>query len=911
MNWAFGLICAVIGAAVAEGAGALAGFAIGWLFATAMKLRTRLDALEKRLAAGEPARATVVAAPPVRVAEAPRAPEPAVEAPVEPVLAPAAARAAPPPSVTATITPEPSPAIATPSPELAAAREAMPPPAAPIVEPKAPRAPDWFDRLGGLIKAWFTEGNVPVKVGIVVLFFGVAAALKYAVDQGFLTVPIEVRLGAIAAAAIAALVFGWRQRLAKPAFGLSLQGGAIGVLLLTVFAAYRLYALLPSGIAFGLVVVIVAGAALLAVLQDAVALAVLGFAGGYLAPVLISTGSGNHVALFTYYALLNAAVFFIAWIRPWRALNLVGFVFTFAIGALWGAKYYRAEHFATVEPFLVLFFAFYLAIPVLYALRQPMDRRGFVDGTLVFGMPLLAFPLQAAMLEGDRMGLAYSALIVAAVYALLTWWLLRQAATRLLGQSFALLAVGFATLAVPLALSARWTATTWAIEGVALVWLGLRQRRLLPQATGLLLQLMAAGAFVLSAFDSSFSIDDSEPVVLNGEYLSAVLLALAAYATSWLYERAEGHRALVWMTFLAASFWWFVSGAIEVERLDPRIDPVVSLLVFLGASAAIAALLRRPLAWPMLGWPIAAVALSGIVLAAAAEDELGHPFGNGGGVGWLAWFAGTLLGLWVQRDEVRRRVSAAHIGFLATLALVFGFEARELALSTDPPLGEGWFVPAFGVPLALLLFATWRSTAARWPLGEGFERHERVWYALAGGALALLWFMSLFSNGDPAPIAFIPLLNPLELAQLAVLVLLVRLAMVELAPDRTALAILAGGAAFVFVTVAALRGVHHLGGVPWSEALLDSRLAQAVLSITWSTIGMLAWIFGSKRRERGVWLAGAVLMGIVLAKLVLVDRQYLGNMTGIVAFLAVGALLVAVGYFAPSPPRERPAEANA
>jgi len=267
--------------------------------------------------------------------------------------------------------------------------------------------------------------------------------------------------------------------------------------------------------------------------------------------------------------------------------------------------------------------------------------------------------------------------------------------------------------------------------------------------------------------------------------------------------------------------------------------------------------------------------------------------------------------LWVQRDEVRRRVSATHIGVLATLALVLGFEARELALSTEPPLGEGWFVPAFGVPLALLLFATWRTAFARWPLAGGFVRHEKLWYALAGGTLALLWFMSLFSNGDPAPLAFVPLLNPLELAQLAVLVLLVRLAMVELALERGALATLAGGAAFAFVTVASLRAVHHLGEVPWSEALLDSRLAQAVLSIVWTAIGMAAWIFGSKRRERGVWLAGAVLMGIVLLKLVAVDRQYLGNITGIVAFLAVGGLLVAVGWFAPSPPRDRPVEANA
>src|SRR6185312_1977084 len=109
----------------------------------------------------------------------------------------------------------------------------------------------------------------------------------------------------------------WRQRKLRPAFGLSLQGGGLGVMLMTVFAAYKMYSLLPPTMAFALVVVLVAGSALLAVLQDAVVLAALGFLGGYLAPVLISTGSHDHVALFTYYALLNAAVFGVSWKRSW------------------------------------------------------------------------------------------------------------------------------------------------------------------------------------------------------------------------------------------------------------------------------------------------------------------------------------------------------------------------------------------------------------------------------------------------------------------------------------------------------------------------------------------------------------------------------------------------------------------
>ncbi len=119
---------------------------------------------------------------------------------------------------------------------------------------------------------------------------------------------------------------------------------------------------------------------------------------GFAAPILISTGSGNHVVLFSYYALLNLAIFAIAWKKPWRALNLLGFAFTLVIGTAWGVLRYEPALRDTTEPFLVIFFAIYLAIPILYAWRRGKDEpahRDFVDGTLVFGNPLIAFALQA------------------------------------------------------------------------------------------------------------------------------------------------------------------------------------------------------------------------------------------------------------------------------------------------------------------------------------------------------------------------------------------------------------------------------------------------------------------------------------------------------------------------------------
>ena len=82
----------------------------------------------------------------------------------------------------------------------------------PPPRPQRPPPPDIFANAFNWVRGWFTEGNVPVKIGMLVLFFGVASLLKYASDQGWVQVPIELRLAAVAAAAIAGLVFAWRQR---------------------------------------------------------------------------------------------------------------------------------------------------------------------------------------------------------------------------------------------------------------------------------------------------------------------------------------------------------------------------------------------------------------------------------------------------------------------------------------------------------------------------------------------------------------------------------------------------------------------------------------------------------------------------------------------------------------------------
>src|SRR6185436_8543586 len=103
-----------------------------------------------------------------------------------------------------------------------------------------------------------------------------------------------------------------------------------------------------------------------------------------------------------------------------------------------------------------------------------------VDGTLVFGAPLIAFGLQTTLVRDIEYGAAFSALTVSALYVLLAKALYspQRENIRLLVEAFIALGVVFATLAIPLALDGRWTSATWALEGAAILWIGLRQSRL-------------------------------------------------------------------------------------------------------------------------------------------------------------------------------------------------------------------------------------------------------------------------------------------------------------------------------------------------------------------------------------------------------------------------------------------------
>lgn len=780
--------------------------------------------------------------------------------------------------------------------------------------PIKPAEPNFIERGFAYVKDWLFGGNTLVRSGIVILFIGISFLLKLAVDNGF--IPIEFRLTAVALGGIALLVLGWRLRNKRTEYAWALQGGGIGILYLTIFATLKLYALIPAGPAFTLLAAIAFLSAFIAVKQSALPLAILGFTGGFLAPVLTSTGSGSHVALFSYYLVLNLAIAFVAFHKSWRPLNVLGWFFTFIIGTLWGAKNYIPEHFATTEPFLIIFFLLFTGIAVLFAHRQAAKASDYVDATLVFGTPLVAFSLQYALLKDSHFGLAYSALALGIFYIGLAWWVLtrKRDTLQFLGECFIALGIGFITLTLPLALDGRWTSAAWAVEGVGLLWVGLKQNRTFPILSGLALQLLAAFAFI-----KGWGLTGYSGISNQNMYLGVGFIALSGWACGALWNKYRPEKKALLTSALAlwGWAWWVASGLTAIDELLPNKLYGHFVLIFIAATSLLLPVVSRYFKWPKLA-SLSALLLPVLAFATLFEASGGlriyyqtHPFAH---YGYLAWPFALLTYAWLIDSAAvpNKTWLRAPLVWISAIIGVLEWQYQIGQFLNESSVWKeiGWAI----VPILIVLGIT------RWQFGKTrtlsslqlANAHTWAWTGSVPLVLFLgLWFfwMSLNSSGNAAPLPYVPLINPLDITLLATLLLLFiwhRAVSKHLDKLKGALHIIASVAGFTLLNGILLRTLHHWIGTPfqWASIFTNSTV-QMSFTFLWGITAFTLMLLAHQRAQRQLWLVGAGLMGIVVAKLFLLDLSQTGSVERIASFIGAGLMLLVMGYFAPIPPAQQ------
>ncbi len=910
---AFSFLGAVLGGAMGGDDEMLFGLAIGFLFARVRlaqlhakslvahvaEMTDRLDRLEHL---ADTAPASVEGRDDVRGAT-PQPGEPATTAPAadgRPTSGEAIGAPAPRPAPTPT-PPSPPPRVA-------------PPPGLPA-EPPGPTA---VDRAIAAMRELLLGGNTVVRGGILVLLVGVTLLARWAAEHSLF--PIEARLALAALIGLALTGVGFWLREERPAFGTTLQGGGLAALYVVCFIAYRLFELVPVGLAFGLFVVIAAAGGTLAVLQRALPLIVIASLGGFLAPILASTGSGNHVALFSYYLVLNASIAGIAFLRSWRVLNLLAFVCTYGVASAWGVLSYEPDKLASTLPFVFAFMILFTGEALLFAWRQPPKLRGVVDGTLVFGTPLVSLLALARILSDVEMGLAMATSAMALFYAGIAVWLWRTApdTLRQLAEAFVALGIGLATMAVPFAFEdSPTTAIIWALEGAGIHWIGVRQSRAIARVTGLALQPLAALAFVIW-----LEMNGEAPTqwIVNGRFLSALALAFAGFAIGREADR-EGseERGPFWAFAQAAGVWglgWWLYGAVwDLTDFFPADYVKAAVIAMLGLTAVALQAGARALEW-QTGRLVSLLLLPVTALGLLEALDFEPSVLSGGG--WLAWPL-CLAGLYHVVRAVESqwtpwtpRAHAVWLWLTAAFAAsaLFGLADHTLALGVD------WRVAGIGLGFVAV------ASTTLWAVERGvdaFGRFPRDQILLGAGpvllaSIALAFVSNFVGEGATRPLPYLPILNPVDVTTLFIAVTALRwwrslwgIDAEEIFDEyRQPIAVGCALLAFAWLNAVLVRSVVQWADIPHrAEPLWESTPLQVCLSIAWTLVGFAGMWLSTRRGLRKAWMAFAGLLAVTVVKLFVVDLSQLTTGAKIGTFLVVGVLLLIVGYLSPVPPDER------
>jgi len=205
---------------------------------------------------------------------------------------------------------------AAPAPEPAAAAMVIDLAPDDVLEEEAARA----ESLGGLFER-LVAGRLLIWLGGVALVLAAVFLIRYSIEVGLVTP--EARMTGAAIFGFVLLAAGEYARAGRfaddPRFAQALVGAGLAVLYATAYGSHVLYGLIGTGGASAAMLAVTAAALLLS-LRHGAPTAVMGLIGGFLTPVLVGNSNSGAVPLLAYLALLDLAVFAIAWRRGWTWL---------------------------------------------------------------------------------------------------------------------------------------------------------------------------------------------------------------------------------------------------------------------------------------------------------------------------------------------------------------------------------------------------------------------------------------------------------------------------------------------------------------------------------------------------------------------------------------------------------------
>jgi uncharacterized membrane protein len=387
---------------------------------------------------------------------------------------------------------------------------------------------EWWSRLEVEVgKRWLTWAGALILVASASFF------LKYAFDQGWLGAAARV-LFSVAGGLVLLGAGLWSLTRRMPALGQGLCGAGLAVIYAALYSAFAYYNLTSQPVAFILLAMVTIGGVALALAYDAMAIGVLATIGGYLAPVLVASGSANpHEVLFAYLLLLNLGVLAVALFKRWQLLDALALLGSSLLIAGWLHRCYSPEQYAVVVLWLTAFFALFMLVPFAFHLRTAQPTT----------LPRFLLALAAAMLtvsgayfvlrDGHWPLLGIFTLALSGCYLLLAVAFKLRLPTDVRSHSgFLALSIALLTYCIPLLLGVNGAIIGWAIEAPVLLFFGYSFRSPLTRHSTPAVLAVALGVLLGKHWPLH---TQAFQIFANPQFIAAACIPLAAWACAALH----------------------------------------------------------------------------------------------------------------------------------------------------------------------------------------------------------------------------------------------------------------------------------------------------------------------------------------------------------------------------------------
>jgi uncharacterized membrane protein len=378
------------------------------------------------------------------------------------------------------------------------------------------------------------------RVGMLAMIFGVGFLLKYSFDNNLIGETGRVMLGMLSGVLFLAAGEYLSRRDDMRLYSRVLTGGGLAILYLSVYAAYSFYKLIPQLPAFAVFAAVTTTGITLSVRYNALVVAMIAMIGGFLTPLMLSTGENRAVELFSYILLLDVGALIVCYRRRWLLLNVLSLVLTILTYLLWHEGFYTPDQ-------QLLAFGITTAFFVLYGVSSLVKGRGFdpygnlydhiVTNALIL-LYLLSFVAQNGGvnewdLKGFVLGLSVFLMLMAGGLPG------RENAAKHVIHCYAGWSVALSVLALLLIFERQWQAIALALETAALCHAGLRLDNRYLRFASYLTGLIVAVLFFRESYIHLAPFEEYLPVI-NLRFLVCGLLIAVFYVLLFLLDRGKG-----------------------------------------------------------------------------------------------------------------------------------------------------------------------------------------------------------------------------------------------------------------------------------------------------------------------------------------------------------------------------------